>query len=31
VIELTENLQQLVVAGDLLDVAEEIQRKEAAC
>ena len=30
-IELTENLQQLVVAGDLLDAAEEVQRKEAAC
>jgi len=31
VIELTENLQQLVVSGDLLDAAEEVQRKEAAC
>ena len=32
VIELTENLQQLVRAGDLLDAAEEeVQRKEAAC
>jgi len=31
VIELTENLQQLVVAGDLLGAAEEVQRKEAAC
>ena len=31
VIELTENLQQLVVAGDLLDAAEEVQRKEATC
>jgi len=31
VIELTENLQQLVVAGELLDAAEEVQRKEATC
>jgi len=31
VIELTENLQQLVRAGDLLDAAEEVQRKEVAC
>ena len=31
VIELTENLQKMVRAGDLLDAAEEAQRKEAAC
>jgi len=31
VIELTANLQQLVVAGDLLDTTEEVQRKEAVC
>jgi len=31
VIELTENLQQLVVAGELLDAAEEVQSKEATC
>jgi len=31
VIELIENLQQLVRAGDLLDTAEEVQKEEAAC
>jgi len=31
VIELTENLQQLVVAGDLLDAAEETQKEGATC
>ena len=30
-IELIENLQQLVRDGDLLDAAEEVQRKEVAC
>jgi len=31
VIKLTENLQQLIRVGDLLDAAEEVQRKEAPC
>jgi len=31
VIELTENLQQLVVASNILEIAEEGQREEATC
>jgi len=31
VVELTEGIQDLVVAGDLLNIAEESQRKDVAC
>ena len=31
IVELVENLQELVVAGDLLNAAEEVQRKNIPC
>ena len=30
-IKLTENLQQLVMAGEMLDAAEGVQKEDAAC